>query len=175
MAYLGQPAHNPFATAQPVYSKNYSEEFKEADYEGKTTVDIESYVRNLQGKLTEYLKEEIFPAALYDRLEKRQTGLISMLKKRYLASGVSTRNQARARLELQEEFLSTMGVTATPSPSDTFASSIEPTTPLKKRRLNAPCQDDVKKGLEEQRKFRRSNGYTGPAFSGVSQPEEEEN
>lgn len=94
---------SPFETYQkpPPLPRNYSEVFDPADYECKSNIELESYARNLHNTLINLLPQKPFPAALFDKLEKRFDGLTSMLTKRCAASGVCT-DPTTARLRLSK-------------------------------------------------------------------------
>lgn len=139
---MHSPYNNPFDARKPQgLPKNYREEFKEEDYEHMSTEEIESYARNLKNTLLGLLDQDPWPAALFDKLEKRHNGLLSMLKKRYAASSVSTNKQdARQRLLKAQEELDAYATTK--------REEVESMPPKKKQKLPEFIQE-VRRSMKE--------------------------
>lgn len=158
---MNSPYNNPFANNHKPLVKNYADTFVEADYDHMSTENLESYARNLHNTLLGLLDQDPYPAALFEKLEKRHDGLLSMLKKRYAASNVSLdKKAARARLmSAQRELESSRGIKEE-------VESLYP--PKKKARMEPGYVSDVKKGMEEI-KLKHSSQSTQPV------EEEEEN
>lgn len=144
--------HNPFDNKpqQQPLPRNYSDTFNEADYECKDSIELESYARNLRNYLMGLLQQEPFPQFLFDKLEKRLDGIVSILKKRSAASNVSNKDQARARLKALDTALNKAVNIITDSQEEPEKLD-EP--PLKKRRLPEHVQEvlDSKKALQKQK------------------------
>lgn len=122
--------NNPFETQQRVpLTKNYAEVFNETDYEGKSTIELESYARNLSNHLNTYLTQTPFPGALFDKLMARFEGLTSLLEKRYAASGASDRTGAKSRLEA-----ASLRLESASAPKESVS-----TPPAKRRRVETPA------------------------------------
>lgn len=146
MSYRGSPwGASPFYTP-PVPEqkpKNYSDTFVASDYECKTTIDLESYARNLRNTLMGLLSQTPFPGALFDKLEQRLDGITCILQKRYAVSNVSNAEQAKVKMEAISKRLDAL--VTVPNGMDTM-----PGPPLKKRKYE-PCVSDVRKALEQER------------------------
>lgn len=142
------PYQNPFDKEQkPQLQKNYSDTFNPEEYECKDSIELESYARNLRNYLMTLLQQEPFPQFLFDKLEKRLDGIVSILAKRSAASNVSNKEQARARLKALDSALNkAVEITLdSPEPQDT----LEDTRPTKKRRLLPEYVKDINKARQE--------------------------
>lgn len=170
MNFNGSPG-SPFAyqTQKPL-PRNYAEEFNEADYECKDSIELESYARNLSNYLNGLLTQTPFPANLFEKLEKRLNGIICLLQKRSAARGVLNKDQAKERLQALGRKLD---ATAIPTPSMTtpIAMVDEPDHPPKKRKIS-PCIPQVRKDMEELRRLKRS--YSDSQSTQPVDEEEEE-
>lgn len=156
---------NPFdymSSKTPNLQRNYAETFKPEDYECKETLELESYQRNLRNYLLQLLQQDPFPAALFDKLEKRLDGIVSILEKRYLASGVSVnKRQAEEKLKALDQRLEKVNAAATD-----LEKLEEP--PAKRQRKDPGYVEEVRKAKDALSKLKRA--YSPPA----SQMQEEE-
>lgn len=151
---------SPFnSSPKQTLNKNYSEVFDPAEYECKDTQDLESYRRNLHNMLMDYLKQTPFPAYLFDKLSKREEGIASILEKRYAASGVLNKEQAKKKLADLEARMNAVGTMQDENP-----------VPLKKRKLDPPYVEEVRTSMQQIRDLRSS----GPNFIINDTTEEEE-
>lgn len=141
--------NNPFDNKpqQPAFPRNYSDTFNEADYECKDSIELESYARNLRNYLMGLLQQDPFPAFLFEKLEKRLDGIVSILKKRSAANNVSNKQQAQARLKALDTALN-KAVNIITDKEEEQEKLDEP--PLKKRRLDLPQHvKDINKARKE--------------------------
>lgn len=153
--------HSPFGSPADVKQplpRNYAEAFNPEDYECKDSIELESYARNLHNYLMGLLKQQPFPAFLFEKLEKRLDGITSILQKRSSASTALNKEAASSRLQALAAKLDSATVET---------ESLPP--PVKKRRVEAPCIKDVKESMAELRRLKRS--YSD---SQSTQPVEEE-
>lgn len=140
---FGSPSQR---TSQPL-ARNYSEVFDERDYECKSDLELESYARNLSNYLDKLLKDTPFPAFLFEKLEKRYNGILSILKRRSTAKGVSTTaGQARERLQRLNASLDALSSTQPEEPED-----CEDHRPTKKPKL-FEFNEEVRRQLKDERK-----------------------
>lgn len=138
---------NPSQPQQQYQPRNYAEVFDERDYQCKTDIELESYARNLSNYLDKLLKDTPFPAFLFEKLEKRYNGILSILKKRSAAKGVSTTaGQARERLQRLNASLDALSSTQPTEPDD-----CEDHRPPKKQRL-FEFNEEVRRQLKDERK-----------------------
>lgn len=158
--------HSPFGSpsqhnySRPPLPRNYSEIFDPAEYECKSDLDLESYARNLSNYLNKLLTETPFPAFLFEKLEKRYNGIISILKKRSAAKGVSTTaKEAEERLRRLNAELDAHSSTQPVEPDD-----VEDHRPTKKRKFE--FNEEVKRELQRERQRK--------ALSQTAKPTEEE-
>lgn len=79
-------------------TKNYSDTFVKSEYENKSSVELESYARNLANYLKTLLDQDPFPEFLFDKLEKRLDGIAEILSERKSAAGTRSKGEARNRL-----------------------------------------------------------------------------
>lgn len=144
-SFYQPPFGSPKQQAQPQLAKNYTEIFDERDYECKTDIELESYARNLSNYLNRLLTEMPFPAVLFDKLESRLNGILSMLKKRCAAKGVSTtKHSAEERLKRITASLDAISTTQPSSPDDA-----EDHRPAKKRKFE--FNEEVRRELRAER------------------------
>jgi len=138
---MNSPYQNPFdKPVQQQLQRNYSDVFKAEDYECKDSLELESYARNLRNYLMGLLQQDPFPAFLFEKLEKRLDGIVSILTKRSAASNVLGKNDARARLKQLDALLNkAVEIETVTSQQDT------PEPPLKKRRVDPMYVDEVRK------------------------------
>lgn len=162
--------NSPFETrrSQPL-PRNYSEEFVAADYECKDTLELESYQRNLRNYLLSLLQQDPFPAALFDKLEKRLDGIISILEKRYAASGVSVNKKAaEEKLKALDQRLEKISAAASSQEKlDVYPDDITP-PPAKRQRKDPGYVEEVRKAKDQHKKLKKTFSFNR------SQMEEEE-
>lgn len=157
-SHCGSPFGSPSSPQERRHlPKNYSEEFDPRQYECQTTVDLESYARNLHNMLMGFLKQNPFPAALFDKLEKRLDGITSILQNRYRANAITTDiGTAEHRLRtLSKRIAPALPETTTPQTMQD-----EPDHPPKKRKFESPCIKDVRIALKEQRERRQNENFS---------------
>lgn len=146
---MQSPWGSPITTAP--LPKNYSDTFNTEEYEAKSSLELESYARNLKNLLMSYLQQDPFPAFLFEKLEKRLDGITSILAKRSAASHVLNKDQARQRLQELSARIDPVSVDAE-LPATSRAMGVGP--PLKKRKFE--YLDDIKKAqaeLKDKEKF----------------------
>lgn len=137
---------SPFHTSpRPSLPKNYADTFVAADYECKDSIELESYARNLHNYLLTLLPQEPFPQFLFDKLEKRLDGISSILQKRSKDLVLANKEKAKERLEQLAARISSTEVPTTTGMDETRS------PPIKKRRIHAPCQDEVRNSLKRHR------------------------
>lgn len=164
MTYYQSPFGSPRQQAPPPLSRNYAEIFDPKDYECKSDLELESYARNLSNYLDKLLKDQPFPAFLFEKLETRFNGILSMLKSRSAAKGVSTtKHSAQERLKRLNASLDALSSTQPASPDD----DVEDHRPLKKVRT-FQFNEEIRQEMKEEKKRKRS------LFPSTKDEEEEE-
>lgn len=149
--------NSPFNVTSPKpLPRNYSDVFNAEEYECKESIELESYARNLHNYLNSLLPQTPFPAFLFEKLEKRLDGITCILQKRCQDQNGMNKDKAKQRLLVLSKRLDSTSLEP-PSilpPTTPIAMIDEPDHPPKKRRLEAPCVQDVRKALQEQRQQR---------------------
>lgn len=143
-AYHSSPFGSPRQPLQQHLPKNYTEVFDERDYECKSDIELESYARNLSNYLNRLLTDMPFPAVLFEKLETRLNGILSMLKKRCAARGVSTTKQAAE--ERLKRMTASLDAVSTTQPLSPEPEDCEDHRPAKKRKFefNAEIRRELK-------------------------------
>lgn len=147
MAHVyGSPFNTGYSSPKAPLPRNYSDEFNPEEYECKSSIELESYQRNLLNYLKGLLSQDPFPAALFEKLEKRVDGITSILKKRYQEKKTMNLEQAKRRLEqLSAELAPSTSTAGSESTEDTT----EDTRPMKKRKIEPVYVQQVRQAMQE--------------------------
>lgn len=172
---MNSPYQSPFGQpsqpSKPALPKNYSEVFKEEEYECKDSIELESYARNLRNYLLTLLQQEPFPAFLFEKLEKRLDGITTILMKRSVAGKIMSKTDATAKMRALERRLDTIAINP---PTETTPQGMHDDVnhPPKKRKLEPRHVQEVREGMDSLRRLKQS--YSSQSTLEVDDEEEED-